>query len=85
MQYFGESVSLLWNGGDPESGIADYEVAAMAYVGYSGGAIVDDDGALLLPESTHKQNWFKAVRVGAIDGAPRLFYRITAANKYVSI
>jgi hypothetical protein len=56
-----EAIGLQWNGGDAESGIADYEVAVCGYVSPDGST--DDNGALLVPESTHKQNFFVTVRL----------------------
>lgn len=82
-QYFAESVGLKWAGGDAESGIADYEVAGVQYVSPDG--LSDDNGALLAPESTHRQNYFHSVRVGAIGDAPHMYYRIRAVNKYFAI
>lgn len=82
-QYYSESIGLKWEGGDAESGIADYEVAGVEYVSPDG--LSDDNGALMMPESTHRQNYFHSVRVGAIGDAPHMYYRIRAVNKYAII
>ena len=42
----------------------------------------DDNAALLTPESTHRQNYYQSLRVGAIEGAVQIYYRIEAKNKY---
>jgi hypothetical protein len=81
-QYYTDTVGLLWAGGDNESGIADYQVAAMASVSADGS--VDDDGALMAFTPTHKQNYLRAVRFGAIDTVPFMYYCIQASNKYVT-
>ena len=78
-QYTGEQIGVKWDGGDSESGIADYQFAAAGFVSPDG--MSDDNGALLAPESTHKQNYVVSIRVGAIEDAPRIYYRITAKNK----
>jgi hypothetical protein len=80
-QYYTNVVGLLWAGGDNESGIADYQIAAMASVSADGS--VDDGGALMAFTPTHKQNYFQDVRVGAIDTVPFMYYCIQASNRCV--
>ena len=70
---------MKWAGGDPESGIADYQFAVCGTVLPDGSA--DDNAALLTPESTHRQNYYQSLRVGAIEGAVQIYYRIEAKNK----
>ncbi len=53
----------------------------MAWVAPDGSS--DDGGALLAPTSTHKQNYFRSLRVGALDSVPYFYYRIVGTNKYV--
>jgi hypothetical protein len=71
-------VGLLWAGGDNESGIADYEVAAMAWVAPDGSS--DDGGTIIAYQSTHKQNYFRSIRVGAIDSVPYVYFAVQATN-----